>query len=227
MSFIDLGDQATLGFRFDQDLIPLNSEVDLNIGTSSTPFRPLGGRHRILVDPLFHICDGNAKLTTDVTAFCFAVSNYTGFSTFHEYNAEGMSSSLSKVTQGTSHESLKLKSKRTVLVLEAMVLFTAIHEKKSTIHRLKMDMQGYELAALSNIKVLLKDTNLVTHIMAECHCPDKEGRQVYQVENSCVKVSELLQEAGYETKWECDQVEWSDCFAYKRGVATDFLPNWQ
>ena len=62
---------------FDDTLIPRNTVVDVNIGTNTAPLGQLHGRHRILVDPLFEICDRNAKLAIDdsVTAFCFAVSN--------------------------------------------------------------------------------------------------------------------------------------------------------
>ena len=79
------------------------------------------------MDPRFGVCDSNAKLTSGVTAFCFAVSNCTGFATFYEYNEmSGVSSSLANAATGTSHEQLPVISKRTVLVLEAAVLFKAI-----------------------------------------------------------------------------------------------------
>jgi FkbM family methyltransferase len=217
-----------IAFRgFNGELIPSNSILDVNIGTNDSPFGPMADRHRILVDPLFYICDNNAKLTKDVTAFCFAVSNYTGFATFYEYNqGTGVSSSLSKVGEGTTHENFPILSKRTVLVLEAMLLFSAIHEKQSTIHRLKLDMQGHELSTLRNIQGLLRDTNLVTHIMAECFCPNQDGKQIYEVDNSCEKISDVLQGAGYNTKWSnCPMgAEWGDIQAYKKGSAYDFLP---
>jgi FkbM family methyltransferase len=211
---------------FNEELIPSNSILDVNIGTNNNPIGPKEGRHRILVDPLFYICEGNAKLTDNVTAFCFAVSNYTGFATFYEYNKadSGASSSLSEVAQGTSHQYFPIVSKRTVLVMEAMLLFSAIHEKQSTIHILKLDMQGHELVTLRNIQDLLRDTNLVNHIMAECFCPNENGKQIYEVDNSCEKISDVLLLAGYETKWNCAQVEWGDIIAYKKDAVSDFLP---
>jgi FkbM family methyltransferase len=220
--------QNNIQFRgFNEELIPSNSTLDVNIGTNNSPIGQKEGRHRILVDPLFYICEGNAKLTNNVTAFCFAVSNYTGFATFYEYNKAftGQSSSLSEVAKGTSHEKFPVLSKRTVLVIEAMVLFSAIHKKQSTIHILKLDMQGHELLALRNVQDLLRDTNLVTHIMAECFCPNKNGKQIYDVDNSCEKIADVLHDAGYDTKWSsCDNREWGDIIAYKKDVATDFLP---
>jgi hypothetical protein len=210
---------------FNDELIPSNSVLDMNIGTNNSPIGSQAGRHRILVDPLFYICDGNAKLTTGVSSFCFAVSDYTGFATFYEYNQKGVSSSLSQVAAGTSHQKFPVRSKRTVLVLEAMLLFSAIQKKQSTIHRLKLDMQGHELTTLQNIQGLLRDTNLVTHIMSECFCPNPNGLQIYQVDNSCKTISEVLQGAGYATKWGCPNNEWGDVYAYKKGVATDFLPD--
>ena len=131
-----------------------------------------------------------AALTESVTSFCFAVSDYTGFATFNEYNT-GISSSLSTVAKGTSHGEFPIVSKRTVLVLEAMLLFSAIHEKQTTIHRLKMDMQGHELGAFRNIQGPLRDTNLVTHIKAECFCANENGKQIYNVDNSCDKISKV------------------------------------
>lgn len=209
---------------FDHDLIPANSVVDVNIGTYLDPLISREGRHRILVDPLFYVCDSNAKLTNKVTAFCFAVSDYTRFSTFYEYDSQGSSSSLSQVTAGTTHGRFSVKHKRTVLVLEASVLFSAIYNRNTTIQRLKMDMQGHELASISNFQGLLKKKNFISHIMAECFCP-KGGKQIYQVDNSCEKIAKVLQEADYETKQGgCAGIaEWSDVVAYKKGLGLNFL----
>ena len=67
---------------FNNELIPSKTILDMNIGTNNSPFGSWENRHRILVDPLFHICELNAKSTKDTTSFCLAVSNYTGFDTF-------------------------------------------------------------------------------------------------------------------------------------------------
>ena len=209
---------------FNEDLIPENAVVDMNIGTNYDPLITMEGRHRILVDPLFYVCDSNAKSTTDVTAFCFAVSDQTThFSNFLEYNDNGLSSSLSKVSAGTSHAEFQVKSKRTVLVLEANVLFSAIDNRNTTIHRLKMDMQGWELSSLRNIIELLKKPRFVAHIMAECFC-EKDGKQIYEVDNSCEKIDQLLKEADYETKVRIvGNGEWGDVIGYKKGMGLDFL----
>lgn len=209
---------------FDDHLIPSNSVLDINIGTNLDPLKSQDGRYRILVDPLFYVCENNAKITVKTTTFCFAVANYTGFTTFFEYNGKGVSSSLSRVSAGTSHERLKVKTKRTVLVLEARILFDAISQKKSTIHRLKLDMQGYELMTLKNILPLLQESDFVTHIKAECFKPNKDGVQIYQVDNSCESIATLLQTAGYETRIARGYDEWSDVTAYKKGMTTTFLP---
>ena len=208
---------------FNDDLIPSNSVLDMNIGTNVDPMMSQDGRYRILVDPLFHICDMNAKITTNTTSFCFAVANYTGFTTFYEYNRAGDSSSLSKVSAGTSHERFQVKSKRTVLVLEARILFEAIRQKKSSIYRLKMDMQGYELSTLKNLFPLLQERNFVSNIFAECFNPNKDGVQIYQVDNDCGSIASLLETAGYETEVGSGNAEYSDVKAYKKGMATTFL----
>ena len=211
---------------FNDELIPPNSEVDVNIGTNYSPFGPMDGRHRILVDPLFGVCDSNAKLTSGVTAFCFAVSNFTGFATFNEYNRnQGVSSSLAEVSPGTSHANFPILSKRTVLVLEAAVLFKAILLKNTKVYRLKLDLQGFELTVLRNIQSLLRDSNFVVHIKAECFCPKGDGVQIYQVDNACDTIAEVLQDAGYETMGGCSRGEWSDVIGYKKGMATDFIPD--
>ncbi|KAL3774294.1 hypothetical protein ACHAW5_006969 [Stephanodiscus triporus] len=226
-SSVELREDDTIKFKgFNDDQIPRNTSVDVNIGTNYSPFGPQDDRYRILVDPLFGVCDSNAKLTDKVTSFCFAVSNYTGFATFNEYNErKGVSSSLSEVAVGTSHEKFTILSKRTVLVLEAVVLFTAIHRANTQIHRLKLDMQGHELTTLKNIKSLLRESNLVVHVKSECFCPNENGLQIYQIDNSCENISVVLQDAGYATKWKCSAKEWSDVIAYKKGVGTDFLPD--
>ncbi|KAL7535277.1 hypothetical protein ACHAWF_005109 [Thalassiosira exigua] len=208
---------------FDKHLIPENTAVDMNIGTNFDPLIAMEGRHRILVDPLFYVCESNAKWTSNVTAFCFAVSNQTThFTTFLEYNKKGLSSLLSKVSAGTSHESFEVKSKRSVLVLEAKVLFLAIYNRNTTINRLKMDMQGWELSTLLNFHQLLKKPRFVSHIMAECFC-QREGKQTYQIDNSCEKITEVMQDADYETKGGCGGAEWSDVIGYKRGMGLNFL----
>lgn len=221
------GDGTIIKFEgFNDELIPQNTVVDINIGTNYSPFGPQDGRHRILVDPLFGVCDSNAKLTDGVTSFCFAVSNYTGFATFNEYNHYGgQSSSLANVAPGTSHERFPVISKRTVLVLEAAVFFKAVLLKNSKIHRLKFDIQGFELTVLRNIQSILRDTDLVMHIKAECFCPNKNGLQFYQVDNACEKMETVLHDAGYEVHWDCEGRGWSDVIAYKKGMATDFLPD--
>jgi len=215
---------------FDEDLIPENMVVDMNIGTNYDPLIAIEGRYRILVDPLFYVCDSNAKLTTDVTAFCFAVSNETThFTTFFEYNNNnGVSSSLSRVSAGTSHAIFEVKSKRTVLVVEANVLFSAIYYQNTSIHRLKLDMQGWELSTLRNIFLLLKKPKFISHIMAECFC-ERNGTQIYQVDNSCEKIDQLLKESDYETKGGCGRGEWSDVVGYKKGMGLNFLGDslWQ
>ena len=55
---------------FNDDLIPTNTVLDINIGTNLSPMRAQDDRYRILVDPLFAVCDNNAKQTENVTAFC-------------------------------------------------------------------------------------------------------------------------------------------------------------
>ncbi len=212
---------------FNDELIPPNSVVDMNIGTNYSPFGPQDNRHRILVDPLFGVCDSNAKLTDGVTAFCFAVSNYTGFATFNEYNEHGgQSSSLAEVSPGTSHERFPILSKRTVLVLEGAVLFQSILQKNTKIFRLKVDIQGFELTLFRNIQSLLRNSDSVMHIKAECFCPKPtNGKQFYQVDNDCTKMEEVLHEAGYMTHWHCQGGGQSDVIAYKKGAATDFLPD--
>ena len=170
--------------------------------------------------------DSNAKITEEATAFCFAVSNFTGFTTFYEYNGNGVSSSLSKVSVGTSHEIFPVQAKRTVLVLEAMVPFSAIHSRNTKINRLKLDMQGYELTTLRNIRDLLDDDSFILHIKAECFCPRSDNnKQIYEVDNSCVDITSLLRESGYETSGgECRDSEWSDVTAHKKAPGLDFLP---
>ena len=222
---------------FDDELIPRNTTFDVNIGTNNSPIGAQDGRHRILVDPLFYICDQNAKLggsnhNNTVTAFCFAVSDYTGFATFYEYNTDGVSSSLSQVSRGTSHGRFRVKRKRTVLVLQASVLLHAMAAKGSTVHRLKLDMQGHELRALQDMAPLLQEeTPLVTHILAECFCPKKTKagsntttKQIYQVDNNCATIVEVLQSVGYQARGGCGKREWGDVQAYKIGRANDYLP---
>jgi hypothetical protein len=85
-------------------------------------------------------------------------------------------------------------------------------------------MQGYELSTLKNLLPLLKEEKFVTHILAECFKPSKDGVQIYQVDNDCNSISTLLQTAGYETKVGRGNSEWSDVAAYKKGMASTFLP---
>ena len=156
---------------FDEDLIPSRQDVDVNIGTNYSPLRAQAGRFRILVDPLFDVCEKNTALGVEgQTFFCMAVSDFTGFASFKEYNSQGVSSSLSEVAKGTSHEQFKVIAKRTVLVLEARILFKAIFDRGAIIHRLKLDLQGNELKVLRNIKSFLR-ANQFHHVMAECFCP--------------------------------------------------------
>jgi FkbM family methyltransferase len=214
---------------FNDDLIPPNTVLDINIGTNMSPMRAQDGRYRILVDPLFAVCDNNAKMTTGVSAFCMAVANYTGFATFNEYNPRegtGRSSSLAHVQPGTSHERFEVLSKRTVLVLEAAVLLSAIQRKNTQIHRLKLDMQGFELSVLTNVLPLLRDSDLVVHVMAECFYPNKDGLQIYTIDNSCEKIAALLKNAGYVTKDRGGTKEYSDVVGYKMGLAADFELKW-
>ena len=156
-----------------------------------------------------------------------AVADYTGFATFNEYNARGgMSSSLACVQNGTSHEKMEVLRKRTVLVLEAAVLLTAIQRKNTQIKRLKLDMQGFELMVLKNILPLLHDSDLVVHILADCFYPNKDTLQIYAIDNSCEKIIALLQGAGYATKDTPSTKEYGDITAYKKGLAADFESMW-
>jgi hypothetical protein len=65
---------------FNDELIPPNTVLDINIGTNMSPMREQDGRYRILVDPLFAVCDNNAKLTKGVTAFCVSIYKIPLFS---------------------------------------------------------------------------------------------------------------------------------------------------
>jgi hypothetical protein len=210
--------------NFDEGLFPLHQPVDVNIGTNDSPFDTQEGRHRILVDPLFEICESNSKLTEKVTAFCLAISNFTGFASFKEYNDRGLSSSLAQVADGTSHERFQILSQRTVLVLEARLFFGAIWERCGEIIRLKLDMQGYELTTLMNIQHLLHK-NFIHNIKAECFCPI-DNKQIYRVHNDCHDLDALLQGAGYTTKFDCTPpLDSTDIYAYK-SPAVDFSGVW-
>lgn len=214
-------------FKFEEDLFPSQEEVDVNIGTNFSPIQSQDGRYRILVDPLFPVCEQLSQLgvkesDSGVTAFCMAVSNFTGFATFREYNErKGLSSSLARVSTGSSHERFDVISKRTVLVLEASVLFDQIFSRGNVIHRLKIDVQGYELTVLQNIMPLLREKE-IHHVKAECDCI-KNGKQLYEIDNSCAKVSSLLQVAGFKIKYDCASgLEQSDVYGYK-SPASEFV----
>lgn len=213
-------------FVFEDDLLPIDREVDVNIGTNLSPFEEREGRHRILVDPLFSVCEANSKIGPSVTSFCMAISNYSGFATFREYNTNGVSSSLSKVTSGTSHEHFSVVALRTVLVLEARVFFGALFQRNLTIERLKFDTQGNELTILRNMQDLLR-TGRIRHIHAECFCPEQStGKQIYEIDNSCYKVAELLIKSGYRAKFgDCSVLEYSDVDAYKY-PAMEYISDW-
>ena len=109
--------------------------------------------------------------------------------------------------------------------MEAAVLLLAIASKNTTVHRLKLDMQGFEVIVLENIAPLLSgDSNLVVHVMAECFYPDENGYTIY---NSCEKIADLLTDAGYVTKDRGSSLkDYSNVVAYKKGMATDFESNW-
>jgi hypothetical protein len=61
--------------------------------------------------------------------------------------------------------------------------------------------------------------------MAECFNPNEAGLQIYEVDNSCEKISRLLKDVGYVTKT-VTGAEWGDVIAYKVGVAKDFESQW-
>jgi FkbM family methyltransferase len=199
--------------------------VDVNIGTNYNPFAAQAGRFRILVDPLFDVCEKVSTLGVQgQTVLCIAVSDFTGFTSFKEYNGDGVSSSLSEVAKGTSHGTFEVISKRTVLVLEAQILFRAIFDRGTTIRRLKLDLQGNELKVLRNIKAFLQHKK-IHHIMAECFCPI-DGRQIYMIDNDCEKIAAVLQDSGFVAKYDCTPPsEVSDVIAYKP-PANDFWTIW-
>lgn len=213
-------------FIFEDDVLPNDQEVDVNIGTNLSPFKEREGRYRILVDPLYTVCESNSKIRPSVTSFCMAVSNYSGFATFREYNTNGLSSSLNKVTVGTSHERFQVISLRTVLVLEARVFFKALFERNLAIERLKLDTQGNELTILRNVEDLLR-TGRIRHIHAECFCTHPStGKQIYQIDNSCELVAELLIKSGYHAKFgDCTILDFSDVVAYKY-PASGYISDW-
>jgi hypothetical protein len=62
--------------------------------------------------------------------------------------------------------------------------------------------------------------------MAECFNPNEAGLQIYEVDNSCEKISTLLEDVGYVTKTSAQSAEYGDVIAYKVGVATDFESQW-
>jgi hypothetical protein len=70
---------------FHDELIPPNTIVDINIGTNMSPMKERNGRYRILVDPLFAVCDNNAKLTEGVTAFCVSIMSILSVFIFFIY----------------------------------------------------------------------------------------------------------------------------------------------
>jgi hypothetical protein len=176
--------------------------------------KEIRGRKLVLVDPLFEVCDKVSR-RKGVYFLCIAVSNFTGLSSFREFNNRGLSSSLANVAKGTSHERFKVIRMRQVFVLEGLVLFGELL-RTNRIKRVKLDMQGFELSLLRNIRPLLK-SHPFEHIKAECFCP-KNGKQIYAVDNSCAKIDALLSGEGYVTeqerwKTECAEKEWSDVLA--------------
>ena len=93
----------TTQFIFQSDVLPINLNVDINIGTNLSPMEKTVGRDLILIDPLFEVCDKISRIN-GIYFLCIAVSNYSGFASFKEYNTDGLSSSLATVKKGTSHE---------------------------------------------------------------------------------------------------------------------------
>ena len=82
------------------------------------------------------------------------------------------------------------------------------------------------MTVLQNIQTILRDTKLVVHVMAECFNPNETGLQIYEIDNSCEKISKLLEDVGYVTKTAVATAEVGDVIAYKAGVAKDFESNW-
>jgi hypothetical protein len=170
------------------------------------------GRELILIDPLFEVCDKISRIN-GIYFLCIAVSNYSGFASFKEYNTDGLSSSLVVVSKGTSHGNFKVVRERQIFVLEGRILFEEL-VKTNKIIKVKLDMQGFDLSLLINLGNLLKK---IKYIQAECFCIN-----IYNVDNSCRKMDELLTYHGFNVNtkhWreECGKLEWSDVFA-ERGL---------
>ncbi|CAE7237269.1 splA [Symbiodinium natans] len=208
---------------------PSGRVVDINIGTNFSPMRAEGNNFLVLVDPLPDVCEYLRKgshSNTDVAVLCCAVSNYTGHATFRRYNRDGLSSSLSSTTAGTTHARFPVEDEITVVVLEAATVLRGYLARKNTLHKLKTDMQGMDLTTLRNLEPILSMPDQVPHLMSECCFPDDQGRQVYQIDNDCKAMVAYLQSLGYTTKFEADsamdRAGWGNVYAYKH-PATTFL----
>jgi len=219
--------EAASGVQFSN--LPNNTLVDVNIGTNLSPFPTNAGHYTILVDPIPSICRNLiARFASDarVCFLCLAVADYSGTAEFKIYNDQGVSSSLTSVTNGTSTERFKHEEVRQpVFVVQALPLLREALSNNIAIDRLKLDMQGHEFQVLKNIRPILAEAGpaKVRHIMAECFFPNGAGKQIYDIENSCDSVSQLLQSVGYTTKVGKTTAEWGDVHAY-RAPATSFYP---
>ncbi len=197
--------------------------LDVNIGTNYDPMKRRPGTGLVLVEPLFRICENiSLTLDADTTLFCMALSNTTGFQTFYELSANGVSSSLAHVKPNSSHGAYKTTSRRTTLVMDGIAFFLMLLDTRPllTIECLKLDMQGFELTLLRHMAPLLTDARFdFRNVYAECTCP---GRPIYEVENDCSDLDAIFTRAGFtvsrEYKAYCarnPKYEWTDVKAQK------------
>ena len=77
-------------------------------------------------------------------------------------------------------------------------------------------MQGFDYTVLRNLEPLLSESVARVHnIMAECFYPNKAGKQIYEIDNSCEKIKQYLESLGYTARDTRTNDEWGDVFAYK------------
>lgn len=149
------------------------THVSINIGPSTTPIKVDGdGNLLILVDPLPSVA---AYLRQHfggphVLVYEAAISNFSGTAVFHEYNEDGLSSSLSTPSESASWN--QNSSSITVQVHTLKELLDAIPSNLA-ISFLKTDMQGYDFTAIKSAGNELKR---VKRIMSETF---QDGKPTY------------------------------------------------
>eukprot|EP00747_Dinoflagellata_sp_TGD_P165593 gnl/TRDRNA2_/TRDRNA2_187071_c0_seq1.p1 gnl/TRDRNA2_/TRDRNA2_187071_c0~~gnl/TRDRNA2_/TRDRNA2_187071_c0_seq1.p1 ORF type:complete len:283 (-),score=27.42 gnl/TRDRNA2_/TRDRNA2_187071_c0_seq1:75-923(-) len=197
------------------------TNVKINIGPNLSPIEGDAKTLVVLVDPLPSVVNylKSKYNSSNVLIYRAAIADYVGTASFHEYNSDGLSSSLSTPTVDTPEMKAGAAGQSIETPVHTLKQLLDAIPANLPITFLKTDMQGYDQTAIKSAEDSLQR---VETIMSETY---QDGKPSYKgTKNELERDWKPLMQKQNMTLYHCDdgyvrepEIHEMDCHWYRTG----------